>query len=429
MYTFFLMLVELFKYHNLHWFVVFIIFIYLRWAIVYFHALKYRPVVCENKPFFSSVIIPVVDESEELFCSVLEKITEQEPDELIVVINGPENKPLEKICQQTSEQCAAKGKRTDVKWLWTETPGKRNAIRLGVEAMSVQSDICILVDSDTLWSDHTLENLLMPFSADEKNGGVTSRQHIYKPDRSLVTMFASVLEEVRAEGTMKAMSATGKVGCLPGRTIAFRSEIVRKVMPEFLHETFLGIHKEVSDDRSLTNLTLKQGYKTVMQDTAVVYTDAPVTWKKFFRQQLRWAEGSQYNNLYMTPWMIKNAKLMCFIFWTDMIMPFMLMSVYLSNIICFILRLMGRFYSFLVYPFPLPVTVLLIIIGSVFGFGSRNIRIMKSLPLYYIFLFPIIVLVLSLFMAPIRILGLMRCADGLPWGTRELTVQTKEGQQ
>ena len=44
MYTFFLMLVELFKYHNLHWFVVFIIFIYLRWAIVYFHALKYRPV-------------------------------------------------------------------------------------------------------------------------------------------------------------------------------------------------------------------------------------------------------------------------------------------------------------------------------------------------------------------------------------------------
>lgn len=228
---------------------------------------------------------------------------------------------------------------------------------------------------------------------------------------------------------MKAMSATGKVGCLPGRTIAFRSEIVRKVMPEFLHETFLGIHKEVSDDRSLTNLTLKQGYKTVMQDTAVVYTDAPVTWKKFFRQQLRWAEGSQYNNLYMTPWMIKNAKLMCFIFWTDMIMPFMLMSVYLSNIICFILRLMGRFLSFLVYPFPLPVTVLLIIIGSVFGFGSRNIRIMKSLPLYYIFLFPIIVLVLSLFMAPIRILGLMRCADGLPWGTRELTVQTKEGQQ
>ena len=97
MYTFFLMLVELFKYHNLHWFVVFIIFIYLRWAIVYFHALKYRPVVCENKPFFSSVIIPVVDESEELFCSVLEKITEQEPDELIVVINGPENKPLENL--------------------------------------------------------------------------------------------------------------------------------------------------------------------------------------------------------------------------------------------------------------------------------------------------------------------------------------------
>ena len=49
-----------------------------------------------------------------------------------------------------------------------------------------------------------------------------------------------------------------------------------------------------------------------MQDTSVVYTDAPTSWKKFIRQQLRWAEGSQYNNLKMTPWMIRNAPLMFF---------------------------------------------------------------------------------------------------------------------
>lgn len=76
-----------------------------------------------------------------------------------------------------------------------------------------------------------------------------------------MTMFANLLEEIRAEGTMKAMSVTGKVGCLPGRTIAFRTEILRECIHEFMNETFMGFHKEVSDDRSLTNLTLKKAIK------------------------------------------------------------------------------------------------------------------------------------------------------------------------
>ena len=36
MYTFFLMLVELFKYHNLHWFVVYTDHIIAGWNYVYF---------------------------------------------------------------------------------------------------------------------------------------------------------------------------------------------------------------------------------------------------------------------------------------------------------------------------------------------------------------------------------------------------------
>ncbi len=42
---------------------------------------------------------------------------------------------------------------------------------------------------------------------------------------------------------------------------------------------------------------MKLGYKTVLQDSALVYTDAPTDWRTFTRQQLRWSAGSQYNNL------------------------------------------------------------------------------------------------------------------------------------
>ncbi len=46
-------------------------------------------------------------------------------------------------------------------------------------------------------------------------------------------------------------------------------------MHDFMTQKFLGVFLEVSDDRTLTNLTLKQGFRTVYQSTSLVYTDAP----------------------------------------------------------------------------------------------------------------------------------------------------------
>ena len=62
-------------------------------------------------------------------------------------------------------------------------------------------------------------------------------------------------------------------------------------MPEFMGERFLGVFLEVSDDRTLTNLTLKAGYRTVYQATSLVYTDCPTELRKMCKQQLRWARG------------------------------------------------------------------------------------------------------------------------------------------
>jgi hyaluronan synthase len=292
-----------------------------------------------------------------------------------------------------------------------------------------RSEITLLVDSDTVWTEKTLVELLKPFACDENVGGVTTRQKILDPNRKLVTMFANLLEEIRAEGTMKAMSVTGKVGCLPGRTIAFRTKILLDCMDEFMNETFMGFHKEVSDDRALTNLTLKMGYKTVMQDTSVVYTDAPTEWKKFVRQQLRWAEGSQYNNLKMTPWMFKNAKLMCFIYWSDMIMPMMLISVYVNTFVCQILNHVGFAIPTLNYTDAWWQIILFIILGCILSFGARNINVMRQLKWYYTLMIPVFIAVLTVVMVPVRLLGLMRCSDDLGWGTRKLKEDPQEIQQ
>ena len=420
MYTFWLMLLDFIKNHNLHFFMVFFVFIFLKWFVVYINTVRYKPFVCPDYKarFFTSVVIPVVDEPLDLFEDVLSNIANQNPSEIIVVINGPRNEGLESFCKMFGKKWNKT--KTQVKCFYTPIPGKRNAIKVAMERIDPRSEITLLVDSDTVWTERCLIELLKPFACDEKIGGVTTRQKILDPNRKLVTMFANLLEEIRAEGSMKAMSVRGKVGCLPGRTIAFRTDILLDCMDEFMNETFMGFHKEVSDDRSLTNLTLKKGYKTVMQDTSVIYTDAPLEWKKFIRQQLRWAEGSQYNNLRMTPWMWKNAKLMFFIYWSDMILPMLLVSVYANVVICKVLNMLGFAISTLVYTDAWWQILLFIILGSILSFGSRNIHVLRQLKWYYIPLIPVFILILTIIMVPVRLLGLMRCSDDMGWGTRKL---------
>ncbi|BCJ35968.1 hypothetical protein Athai_34710 [Actinocatenispora thailandica] len=114
-------------------FAVFMAVIWLLWLTKAILARQYRPWQADWHTT-TSVVIPVVDEEEELFVSVLERIVVQRPTEVIVVINGPRNETLEKVCE-----------RVGVVWTWTKTPesatrsisgsawpgGDRGARRLG----------------------------------------------------------------------------------------------------------------------------------------------------------------------------------------------------------------------------------------------------------------------------------------------------------
>jgi len=296
---------------QLRLFAVFMGVIWLLWTMRVVLARHYWPVQFAWN-VTTSVIVPVVDEPENSFREVLARIVEQRPTEVIVVINGPRNVALEKICADVG-----------VEWRWTETAGKRNALRLGVGLSS--GEITVLVDSDTLWTPGTLAELVKPFR-DPRVGGVTTRQRILEPGRTMLTRFADWLENVRAEYSLPAMSVLGTVGCLPGRTIAFRRTILVGCMQRFLTERFLGVLLEVSDDRALTNYTLMAGYKTVYQSTSLVYTDASTSLRGLVKQQLRWARGSQYNTLRMMPWMVREAPLLALFYAADIVVPFVLVG-------------------------------------------------------------------------------------------------------
>ena len=391
---------------RLYLFTVFVLLTWGVWLVKVVLSRRYRPWT-EPHETTTTVVIPVVDEPLDLFREVLSRIVAQRPDEVIVVINGPRNDGLVSVCEEFAPQ---------VEWTWTPTPGKRNAVRIGVER--ARGDIAVLVDSDTIWTDGTLPELVKPF-AEPDVGGVTTRQRILDARRNFLTRWADWLENSRALYAMPAQSVLGTVGCLPGRTIAFRRSVLEDVMTDFMTRRFLGVFLEVSDDRTLTNLTLKRGYRTVYQSTSLVYTDAPTRLKKMIKQQYRWARGSQYNTLRMLPWMLRHAPLLAFFFVADIALPFL----WLCSAVAWGIRtfrhsghdlyggmLAGRDHA-------LPAIILLTVLMSTLSMALRQVRHIVEVPIDVLWL-PLYILFSTLVLMPIRLYGFLRLAHVGGWGTR-----------
>ncbi|SDR01807.1 hyaluronan synthase [Curtobacterium sp. UNCCL20] len=409
MFTFILQIRQMVDGHpEFYLFAVYSAVIWLLWLLKVVLSARYRPFT-GTYTGTTSVVVPVVDEPLDLFRDVIGRMVEQGPGEIIVVINGARNEALEAVCDEFAPL---------VRWTHTPIPGKRNAVKVGTEMSN--GDITVLVDSDTVWTPGALEELLKPF-ADASVGGVTTRQRILEPERSWITRWADWLENSRALYSMPAQSVLGQIGCLPGRTIAFRRDILMRVMDRFMHEKFMNVFLEVSDDRTLTNLTLKEGYRTVYQYTSLVYTDAPLQVKKLFKQQLRWARGSQYNTLRMLPWMLGHAPILALFFLTDIILPFMLFGVIAGwiyrgltgqgeNLYQGILQQYG-FSTGFVY------VAALMVVSSVLSMAIRQMRHLAEKPSDF-FRLPMFIIVSTFFLMPIRLLGFFRLAHASGWGTR-----------
>jgi hyaluronan synthase len=394
--TFEIQLTDMVLNHRWHYFVAFYLLVWLIWLTKLLVSRRYQPYAADYRTT-ASVVVPVVDEDPDHFRRVLASVVLNRPDEIVVVINGRRNPRLQAVCDELG-----------VGWIHTEVPGKRNATIVGVRASC--GDVVVLVDSDTLWERNTLRELLKPFR-DPWIGGVTTHQRIFGRERNLISRFADWMEDIRATYSMPAMSVFGQVGCLPGRTIAFRRNIVVNNARRFLTERFLGIHLEISDDRTLTNYALQDGYRTVYQRTSRVSTDTPTELRRYVKQQYRWARGSQYNTLRMARFMVAHTPFLAFCFFTDILVPFAWVST-LVNVAWKVHLGEAVAYS----PLSPLEQAFLVFGGTLLSFALRNVAHLRRhsddwpyLPLFVLFLAGITL---------IRLYGFFRSGHDASWGTR-----------
>jgi hyaluronan synthase len=294
-------------------FMVFFAYVWALWTAKALAARRYRPATSSPGALATTVIVPVYNESEALFRRVLASVRANRPAEVIAVVDGGDPR----IAAVAAEYCD--------RVLNLPKSGKRAAIDAGLGASDPASDVVLVLDSDTVWAPGALQEMLRPF-ADPRVGGVTPRQAIFDAETNPVRRLANWMEDIRYHLTVPAQSLFGQVGCLAGRTIAYRRTAFEPAVERLVRQTVFGVPQHVGDDRVLTNELLRAGWRTVYQSTALVETDAPSEWRTFWRQQLRWGRSSQRETLLSLGWLWRRP--VAFVsFVTDIVTPFALYAV------------------------------------------------------------------------------------------------------
>lgn len=382
-------------------FMAFFVYVWLLWTAKALLARRYRPSTDPLAARRSTVIVPVYNESGQLFESCLASIEANGPSELIAVVDGGDAH----LASIAADYCD--------RVLRMPKAGKRAAIASGLAASDPTTDVVVVVDSDTLWMPGTLREMLRPFSRPEV-GGVTPRQAIFSPYGSGSRRLAAWIEDLRYHLTVPAQSVLGQVGCLAGRTIAYRREAFEPAVRRLVDQRVFGVPIEVGDDRVLTSELLRNGWRTTYQSTALVVTDAPSDWRGFWRQQLRWGRSSQRETLLTLRWLWRRpAAFVCFA--SDIVMPFALYGVVAISIA----RALQGDHAGL-GGLPVAPELLLAYPGMLTSIGVRQIGHFRRSPSDLLRL-PLFVLQLTFVMVPVRIMAFATMLHQ-GWGTRRPAV-------
>jgi hyaluronan synthase len=174
--------------------------------------------------------------------------------------------------------------------------GKREALYAGFTQGT--GDYFVTVDSDSVIEPTTLKQIVVPLLQDPKVGGVAGNVKVYNRSANLITRMMRVRFVLTFDFLRASQSGYRFVFCTPGALSAYRREAILPVLEDWRRQTFLGVPCTIGEDRAFTNLILRQGYDTVYQRSAVVYTTVPETYKGMCRMLLRW-DRSNFRESYL----------------------------------------------------------------------------------------------------------------------------------
>jgi hyaluronan synthase len=163
--------------------------------------------------------------------------------------------------------------------------GKRAALEAGFRQAS--GEVVVTIDSDSVIERNTLLEITGPFR-NPRIGAVAGKVSVYNQRDGLIPRMLQVRYVLSFDVLRAVQSTYGTVYCCPGALSAYRLAVVREVLDKWVAQKFLGVPSTYGEDRAMTNFILARGHDTVYQQTAVVHTVVPQTYKQLCKMYLRW---------------------------------------------------------------------------------------------------------------------------------------------
>ncbi|MFA6009955.1 MAG: glycosyltransferase [Desulfobacteraceae bacterium] len=263
----------------------------------------YRPIpgLDDDKLPTVSVIVPAFNEGPQVYKTLESIVASDFPKrkfQIVAVDDGSQDDTWHWI-QKAKEDL--NGRIITIKL--ARNQGKRHALNAGFKKSS--GDVIVTIDSDSIIETDTLRNLVSPIVTDRKVGAVAGNVRVLNKNAGFIPQMLDVVFVYSFDFVRSSQSMVNTVMCTPGALSAYKRSVVIRVLREWLDQTFLGRPANIGEDRALTNLILREGYKVLFQKNAVVYTEVPVNYVNLCKMFLRWNRSNIREMFSMTRFIFK----------------------------------------------------------------------------------------------------------------------------
>ncbi|WP_254761892.1 glycosyltransferase family 2 protein [Natrinema marinum] len=158
--------------------------------------------------------------------------------------------------------------------------GKYSALNYGL--LFAEGEVVVTVDADSIVETNALREIVAPLAADPAVGAVAGNVRAFNRD-SFVTRCQAIEYVLSINLFRRVYDQFGAVPIVPGCLGAYRRAALEEVEAYDPHT--------LTEDFDTTMKVLARGYEVRFSE-AVVYTEAPDTWRDLYRQRLRWYRGN-----------------------------------------------------------------------------------------------------------------------------------------
>ncbi len=289
----------------------------IRWMVFMFKIMAwflYRPMKPRQHPRYKSkdvtIVVPTIDAGPEI-SKALESWVATRPHEIIFVTVPSVVSEIETLTK--SVNCGD----CKVKVITVPVANKRSQMVAGVSRVNTQ--ITVFCDDDVIWPVTMLTWLVSPFEH-KKMGGVGTSQTVVNVGKyaTIWEIFAGFRLSMRNIEIVASTYIDSGVGCLSGRTAAYRTSILHdpRFQREFCNEFWMKkYHQHSGDDKFLTRWLHSNKYDTYIQ--ACPEAELQSTFKnnwRFLKQLTRWTRNtwrSDFKSLFIErqiwarhPWVV-----------------------------------------------------------------------------------------------------------------------------